>query len=74
MRDAVHLQRFRIRSPVLDEDHIITTSAIRDLAIEKLKRKAATSSKTSPSLPAIGRPSRISQLQQTTVASTSRLR
>lgn len=52
MRDAIHLQHFRVSSDTLDVDHIIHQSAIKELA--SLKVSATTSDETQ-STPSISR-------------------
>jgi hypothetical protein len=43
MRDAVHVQKFRQRSAVLDADQLITESAAREVVTQKALQKASES-------------------------------
>lgn len=43
MRDAVHVQKFRMRSQTLDGEHIITASAAREVRAQRVARDASES-------------------------------
>ncbi|KAH9945634.1 hypothetical protein B0H21DRAFT_693918 [Amylocystis lapponica] len=55
MRDAVHVQHFRIHSPILDPDHIIHTSAAREVTAQKVTMRATRVSSTRATSVAAGR-------------------
>lgn len=73
MRDAAYVQRFRLQSPLLDEDQIITASAAREVALQKAARNASTPCPTtSMSVPQrLGQPRRVVALQENNRASSS---
>lgn len=56
MRDAWHVQKFRIQSEVLDEDNIIEGSAGKEVAVQKQAQRGVTvtSADTSSSSPLAG--------------------
>jgi hypothetical protein len=78
MRDAIHVQAYRLRSPDLDEEGIIMASAAREVSAQKVARKALepTSSAKAPlSMPMpqqLSLPRRLAMLQEVT-SSTSQL-
>lgn len=67
MRDAIHLQKFRIVSPELDEDTIITASAIREksAAPPTASSKTKLTAKAKATAHGVAQPRRVSHLQQT---------
>jgi hypothetical protein len=77
MRDAIHVQRYRLRSPDLDEADIIMASAAREVAAQKAARKTLepTSSAKAPVSTAtqqqLGLPRWLAMLQEVPHASTS---
>jgi hypothetical protein len=74
MRDAIHVQRYRLRSPILDEEGIIMASAAREVASQKAARKALESSssvKQASTPQQLVQPRRLAALQEIPRASTS---
>ena len=77
MRDAIHVQAYRLRSPDLDEEDIIMASAAREVAAQKAARKMSepTSSAkalvTTSTLQQLSLPRRLAMLQEAPHASTS---
>lgn len=61
MRDAIHVQKFRVVSPTLNSEAILTASAAREVAIRKAK---AATSKTPKLAPAPARGSALPTAQQ----------
>jgi hypothetical protein len=70
MRDAIRVQVYRLRSPDLDEEEIITASAAREVATQKAARKAlepTSSAKvpaSTPTLQQLSLPRRLAMLQE----------
>jgi hypothetical protein len=70
MRDAIHVQAYRVRSPDLDEEGIIMASAAREVAAQKVARKASepiSSAKVPVSAPTqqqLSLPRRLAMLQE----------
>jgi hypothetical protein len=73
MRDAAHVQVFRLRSPNLDAESIVTASAAREVALQKAARKVSDSTSTAkaPTTQQLGHPRRLAALQELPHASTS---
>lgn len=77
MRDAIHVQRYRLRSPDLDEEDIIMASAAREVAVQKAARKtleptsSAKAPASTPTLQQLSLPRRLVMLQEVPHASTS---
>lgn len=66
MRDAIHLQKFRIASQELDGDMVLTESAVRELALSKPAPAASSKTKArGPASVGIGQPRRLAALQMT---------
>ena len=51
MRDAVHVWRFQLQSPILDAEQIITTSAAWEVVLQKAAHKALDSAVTASPVP-----------------------
>jgi hypothetical protein len=74
MRDAIHVQAYRLRSPDLDEENIIMASAVREVAAQKAARKASEPAKapvSTPTLQQLSLPRRLAMLQEVPSASAS---
>jgi hypothetical protein len=73
MRDAAHVQVFRLRSPNPDMESIVTASAAREVTLQKAARKVSDSSSTAkaPTTQQLGYPRRLAALQELPRASTS---
>lgn len=73
MRDAIHVQTFCLRSPILEENKIITASAGREVASKKAARKVmeVTSAAKTTAPQQVGQPWRLAALQAIPRASTS---
>jgi hypothetical protein len=68
MRDAIHVQRYRQHSEVLDADRIITESAAREVFAQKALQKSSETTLTpkAAAVPRnISRPQRVAVLQDT---------
>lgn len=66
MRDAIHLQKFRIASPELDGDMVLTESAVREFNISKTTPLTSSTSKTKargPAASSVGQPHRLTALR-----------
>ena len=68
MRDAVHVQKFRERSPALNADNIITASAAREVVAQKALRQTSAPKAATPATSAasnrIAQSRRVTSLQE----------
>ena len=73
MRDAIHVQTFRLCSPILEENEIVTANAAMEVASQKAARKVmeVTSAAKTTAPQQVGQPWRLAALQAIPRASTS---
>ena len=80
MRDAIHVQPFRLPSETLDSDEILMASSAREFASQKamiaaektLSNAGKTSAVAGVTTQQVKKPRRLAQLQENARASTSR--
>lgn len=66
MRDALHMQKFRVRSDMFDADQIVHASAAREIRTQKMTRNVVPSAPTSaaPAARHLGQLRRLAALQE----------